>query len=168
MILSFSVPLLLAMAPLPAAAPLADGEVVSVQAQYETLSSWEGEWVLEGIDTLTITFENAGNGHVVMERWQTPRGLHSLTLYHRDADRLITTHYCPQGNQPRLAAHASHSNEIAFEFVDITDLDEGESHAHTLTFKPAADGSILRTEVYLKPDGTRSTQDYVMRRKRVP
>ena len=47
-----------------------------------------------------------------------------LTLYHRDGNRLVLTHYCMAGNQPRMQAKPfdAGANELAFEFLDATDL----------------------------------------------
>ena len=85
----------------------------------------------------------------MIERWETASGLHSMTVYHLDKDAIIATHYCPQGNQPRLEAGSGTLDHIEFGFRDITDLDESESLAHTLSFTQNADGSLRRSETYI-------------------
>jgi hypothetical protein len=44
-------------------------------------------------------------------------------MFHMDGDRLLMTHYCGAGNQPRMAATASPDGKtITFTFVDATNL----------------------------------------------
>lgn len=46
------------------------------------------------------------------------------TMYHADGDRLMATHYCSLGNQPRLKASsvAPDAKTVSFAFVDATNL----------------------------------------------
>lgn len=77
-----------------------------------------------------------------------------MTAYHVDRDQLVATHYCPQGNQPRLNWVISDQDDtFAFEFRDATDLDtQDEAHQHSLTLEFQEDGSVQRTEVYVSGD----------------
>jgi hypothetical protein len=46
-----------------------------------------------------------------------------VSMYHRDGDALIMTHYCAVGNQPRLKARpGGPESEITCEFMDATNL----------------------------------------------
>ena len=47
-----------------------------------------------------------------------------ISMIHMDGpDRLLITHYCSAGNQPRMQASASPDGKtIAFDFVDATNL----------------------------------------------
>src|SRR5687767_2900395 len=44
-----------------------------------------------------------------------PPGRETMTLYHSDGGGLIATHYCAQGNQPRLRATSIAADRIVFE-----------------------------------------------------
>lgn len=64
----------------------------------------------------------------------------TVTLYHRDGDALMLTHYCSVGNQPRMRAEAPHSlaDALTFSFVDVSNLAtpwEGHMHQLTVTFQ---------------------------------
>ena len=72
-----------------------------------------------------------------------------MTVYHLDDDMIVATHYCPQGNQPRLETGSGALGNIEFGFRDVTDLDEGEGHSHTLSFTQNSDGSLRRSEAYM-------------------
>lgn len=132
--------------------------------QFELLRSWEGRWQVAETPALQIVFEPTARDSVMVERWETSAGLHSMTIYHMDGDALIATHYCPQGNQPRLASKGAPAGEVRFAFRDVTGLDAGEAHTHALWFTPAADGSIVRSEVYRGPDGLQEPSSYTLTR----
>ena len=63
-----------------------------------------------------------------------------VTLYHLDNDKVMMTHYCTLGNQPRMRVDKSskNQNKLVFKFVDATNLktkDDGHMHKLTFTFK---------------------------------
>lgn len=122
-------------------------------SQFKTISALTGEWQVAEHASLRIVFEQTAGGSVIIEKWMQGERMHSLTIYHVDGPRLIATHYCPQGNQPRLAATASGNGEIRFTFLDATDLDPNESYQHDLSFERKADGTVLRAETYWGPAG---------------
>jgi hypothetical protein len=136
----------------------------SAAQQFEQISQWVGRWGVDETDRLTIVFERTANGRTIVERWETPNGLHSMTVYHMDGDMLVATHYCPQGNQPRLVSRGSDGDDITFTFRDATDLDPQESYQHDLGFEPQPDGSLVRSEIYLAPGGQAEPGQYTLRR----
>ena len=75
---------------------------------------------------------------------------HSLTLYHRDGETLVATHYCPQGNQPRLTLMPTSAAKVPrFRFRDATDLDaEKEAHVTAIAFDMSPKDMVLRSETY--------------------
>lgn len=140
-----------------------DARAVSV-LQFEKVAALAGEWRVQERPSLRIVFERTAGGSVIIERWMVGQRVHSLTVYHLDGERLIATHYCPQGNQPRLESRSASSGEIRFAFRDVTDLDPGESHTHALWFTPGADGTLQRSEVYRSDDGLQPAGHYTLSR----
>ena len=135
-------------------APVKAEEVRSTSSiQFETIAALTGEWRVTEQASLRIVFEPTAGGSVIIERWMRGDRMHSLTVYHLDGERLIATHYCPQGNQPRLAATPSDSGEIRLTFLDATGLDPDESYQHDLSLARNADGTVSRAESYWGPDG---------------
>jgi hypothetical protein len=61
-----------------------------------------------------------------------------VSVYHRDGDDLVMTHYCALGNQPRMKADPkSPANQIRFQFAGGSNLDPAkDKHMHegTITF----------------------------------
>ena len=131
---------------LAAAQPAADDPA---SAAYKKLRALVGAWQpADRPDSpLRIRFYETAKGSVLVEAWERVGTPHSLTLYHRDGPRLIATHYCPQGNQPRLALTAD-TTRIRFAYQDATDLGAGESHLHDLTFDLTDPQRPVRGETY--------------------
>jgi len=57
-------------------------------------------------------------------------------MFHLDGDRLLLTHYCSAGNQPRMKASlAPDGKSISFDFVDATNLSSPEAgHMNRVVF----------------------------------
>ncbi len=55
-----------------------------------------------------------------------------MTMYHRNGDQLLLTHYCGCGNQPHMRARVGQNpNEIIFDFDGGTNLDPTKGfHMH--------------------------------------
>ena len=104
--------------------------------------------------SLRIRFYLTAGGTVLVESWEAGGKPHSLTLYHRDGPALLATHYCPQGNQPRLALAGRDASGLHFAFRDSTDLDPAtESNQHDLWFDLANPDRPVRGEIYSSKDG---------------
>ena len=146
-----------AIALLPAAAPPPPAaEAVSADQAFAQLSKLVGRWrpADRADGTLSIRFYLTAGGTVLVESWERANGEpHSLTLYHRDGAALLATHYCPQGNQPRLALAGRDALGLRFAFRDATDLGAGESHQHDLWLDLTDPNHPVRTEVYSSAKG---------------
>jgi hypothetical protein len=107
------------------------------KAAFERLRSLAGEWEAKTAQgTVHITYEVIAGGSAVVER-ETPQGMPAMqTVYHLDGSRLLLTHYCMLGNQPRMEAAAFDpaTGELKFEFLDVTNLAKpGALHMHNVT-----------------------------------
>lgn len=125
----------------------------TAQATFAELSTLVGDWTTdpEKGRALQVSFTLTAANTVLVERWKTASGRESLTLYYIDGQRIVVTHYCPIGNQPRLVMdRVAQSGRLSFSFLDATGLDsKGESHLTKLWLQP--DGSrLLRGETYVE------------------
>lgn len=137
-------------------------------ASFNKLKTLVGEWKKEGSDgeNFYISFEITAKGSVFIENWINKGVSHSLTLYHLDGDKLLATHYCPQGNQPRLKlVQNSNDNTLSFEFQDATNLESPQqNHQHSLAFEFIDTNTISRAESYIQAGTvTASTMKLVRR-----
>ncbi len=54
-----------------------------------------------------------------------------MSVYHRDGDQLVMTHYCCAGNQPRMRARPGKDKEIVFDFTGAGNLKSAnDPHIH--------------------------------------
>ncbi len=138
----------------PAAAP---AQVISARAA----ASWRelrerlpGTWqaLSPGGKVITESFRLISNDSALVETFVTPSGRETMSVYHPDRDSLMLTHYCGQGNQPRLRAVAAPGEGVVFRFADATNELPGQDLLveKTVRFR---EGGLEQTEVYRKTDG---------------
>jgi hypothetical protein len=127
----------------------------AAEAAFEKLKTLEGTWRVadKAGHPLRIRFYPSAGGSTLVESWDVNGRSHSLTIYHRDGDTLLATHYCPQGNQPRMALAEGEEGSVGFTFRDVTDLDaRSEQHQHDLTFEWTDADKLIRSEHYRDGD----------------
>ena len=139
-------------------AALAQVPTPATQA-FERLKTLQGDWQGAFPDGRrhTVNYRLSAAGTVLVETWQLGPGRESMTLYHLDGDRLLATHYCPQGNQPRLQWVPGPDPDVQrFDFVDGTGLDlPDRSHQHAFVTR-IGEGTYSRSETYV---GNQATAD---------
>jgi hypothetical protein len=99
--------------------------------QLKTLSgNWEGK-ASNGKD-LKVVFRSTSGGSALMSEILGDEDM--ITMFHMDNDRVLATHYCGAGNQPRMQASTSPDGKtITFTFVDATNLTTPKTgHMHSL------------------------------------
>lgn len=115
------------------------------------VGTWRGEF--PGGRAHTITYRLTAGGSALMETWTLSPTRESMTIYAVDGDRLLATHYCPQGNQPRLAfAGLGSDGHYRFAFVDGTNLHRPDhDHLDRFWFSLEGPDRFVRAEHYV-PD----------------
>ena len=121
-------------------------------ARFAEMQQLVGSWRVASNPNspLRIRFALTAGGTVLVESWSRKDQPHSLTLYHRDASAIVATHYCPQGNQPRLSLLPKAADgALRFAFKDATDLDATrEAYLVALAFDWSKKGVLVRRETY--------------------
>jgi len=108
------------------------------QKSFDAIKALEGTW--EGKNnqgqTLTVTFRQTSGGSAVLNEIHAQGDHDMITMFHLDGDRLLMTHYCSAGNQPRMKATlAPDGKSISFDFIDATNLASPEAgHMHHVVF----------------------------------
>jgi hypothetical protein len=93
------------------------------QKAFAAIKSMPGTW--EGTSPegpVEVTFKVTGGGSAVMSEILGKEDM--ISMFHMDGpDRLLMTHYCAVGNQPRMLASVSPDGKtITFNFIDATNL----------------------------------------------
>jgi hypothetical protein len=111
-----------------AAAPAADvksNDAIDGTAAFSRLKTLAGEWEADSpMGKIRASFEVISGGTAIVERDDHDKMPGMLTVYHMDGKRLMLTHYCMAGNQPRMVANVYEpaTGRLAFRFLDITNL----------------------------------------------
>jgi hypothetical protein len=128
---------LLASAAIKAASPKDETSIDSTAA-YSRLKSLVGEWEADTqMGKSHLSFELIAGGTALVERESGEKMPAMMTVYHLDGSRLLLTHYCMAGNQPRMQARAFNpeSGELDFRFLDATNLaSPNAGHMHNVKF----------------------------------
>jgi len=109
----------------------------AAQKSFDQLKSLSGSW--EGKTSqgkpLNVSFRDTAGGSALMSEIHGMDRENMITMFHLDGpDRLLMTHYCGAGNQPRMTASSSPDGKtITFDFLDATNLSPaGPGHMQRL------------------------------------
>ena len=94
-------------------------------AGFEKIKSLVGEWEGEGpYGPVKVSYQIVSGGSALMETFLPANEPSMITMYHLDNGRLMMTHYCSAGNQPRMQAQppTGEIKSINFTFIDATNL----------------------------------------------
>jgi len=121
-------------------------------ARFEAVKKLAGDWVERGkdgtpTDKLVSSIRVTAGGTVVEETLFPGTDHEMVTMYHRDGDDLVLTHYCTLGNQPRMRAEpGGAADRIAFAFVGATNLKSDDDHHMRRATLNLADPDRYRSE----------------------
>ena len=103
---------------------------------FDQLKGLEGMW--EGKNSegqaLNVSFRMTAGGSALMSEIHGHGPENMITMFHMDGDRLLMTHYCGAGNQPRMKVIAADAKSVSFEFFDGTNIGPGDGHMQHATF----------------------------------
>jgi hypothetical protein len=109
----------------------------------ERLKKLAGTWVEadkdgKPTDKVVSVIKVTAAGSAVHETLFPGQPHEMVSVYYRDGEDLVMTHYCALGNQPRMKADPkSPPNQIHFQFAGGSNLDPAKDmhmHEGTLTF----------------------------------
>src|SRR5258708_32880182 len=108
---------------------------------FDSLKALDGTW--EGKNSqgqdLKITFRETAGGSALLSEIEGMGAHDMVSMIHLDGDRLLMTHYCGAGNQPRMQGTlAPDGKSVPFAFVDATNLASTQSgHMNHVVFAVA-------------------------------
>lgn len=130
----------------------ASAEKPDAAKAFKQLGGLVGNWVGKSGSGRehSVSYRLSAGGTVLVETWSLSSGRESMTMYHLDGDNLMATHYCPQGNQPRLLL-VSDAGKMHFEFRDGTNLKvPDKAHQHSFWLLINDSGHFQRNEIYVE------------------
>jgi hypothetical protein len=120
---------------------------VDATAAFARLKSLVGEWQADTqMGKVRLTYELIAGGTALVERETGEKMPEMMTVYYFDGKRLLLTHYCMAGNQPRMQAvsYNAETGELKFRFLDATNLaGPAAGHMHNAAFRFLDDGRLV-------------------------
>lgn len=102
----------------------------------QLLGNWEGKKPSQdGEESITVHYQITAKGTAVMETLFPGSPKEMISVYARDGQEIVMTHYCMLGNQPRMrSVKQEHPNKLTLRFIDGTGMrSHNDMHMHELT-----------------------------------
>jgi hypothetical protein len=118
------------------------------QRAFDKLKSMAGTWegTMPDGKTTQITYRVTSGGSALLSEISPDDSM--ITMFHMDGDRLMMTHYCGAGNQPRMKGTLSPDGKtVVFEFVDATNLS-------------SPNAGHMNRAAFSMPDATHHTEEW--------
>jgi hypothetical protein len=155
---------------LAAVAAAGDNRPIDAKAAFARLKTLVGEWQGAGEKkSERLSYELIAGGTSLIERDTADNRPVMLTVYHLDGNRLLLTHYCMAGNQPRMEAREFDptTGRLHFDFLDATNLPGKDSgHMHAATLRIADRDHLASTWVYYEGGRPKFTEEVEFTRVR--
>ncbi len=147
-------------------------EAVDARTAFEKLKGLAGEW------TGTVNEKGSGppgvvvyrvtaNGSAVEETLFPGSPHEMITVYHLDGNRLMLTHYCAAGNQPRMAlTRKSTPEKLDFNFAGGTNLKSSKDpHMHALRIRFESKDEIATEWDFFEKGKLKECEKFFLSRK---
>lgn len=136
------------------------------KATFEKLKSLEGSWSGKTTDgrPVQVSFRVTSGGSAIMSEIQGEEDM--ITMFHLDGDRLMMTHYCGAGNQPRMVGSMSPDGKtVNFDFLDATNLSAQPGHMNQMHLTMTDASHHAEDWDFLMPDGKHMHEHFDLERK---
>ncbi|MGA8153061.1 MAG: hypothetical protein WB952_19070 [Terriglobales bacterium] len=126
------------------------------QTSFEKLKALQGSWAGKSSEGSPVQVSNRliSRGSVLMSEIHGQEDM--ISAFYLDGDRLLMTHYCAVGNQPRMIGTISPDGKtITFNFLDATNVLETQpGHMQRLTVTMLDDNHHTEDWDFLSKDGS--------------
>ena len=123
-------------------AKTAAGQPLKAQEAFARLRTLCGEWQGVGMAKgqsvpAHVSYKLTAAGNALVETLFPGTPHEMMTVYHLDGAKLMLTHYCSLGNQPRMVLDpASSLDHLSFVFAGGTNMDpERDMHMHNVRIR---------------------------------
>jgi hypothetical protein len=105
-------------------------------AEFGKIKKLAGDWTMDGQgDKVAVSYKLTAQGTAVVETLFPGAPFEMVTVYHMDGKDLMLTHYCGDGNQPRMkAAPTGADGTLSFKFAGATGMKSAnDTHMHDMS-----------------------------------
>jgi hypothetical protein len=139
-----------------------DSSQVDARVAFARLKSLVGDWQADTPKgQANVRYELIAGGSVLLEHDSMPGHDEMLTAYHLDGDKLVLTHYCMAGNQPRMVAQKFDGNagQLDFALDGGTNLNAGPGHMQNASFHLISADRLDAVWNFVKNDKSTVSED---------
>lgn len=139
----------------------------TAQQSFDALKSLAGDWQGKASNggPVEVTYHLTANGSALMSEIKSHEDM--ISMFHMDGSRLMMTHYCSAGNEPRMVAQASPDGKtFTFEFVDGTNIGPKDGHMVRAIFTIVDADHHTEQWVFATPDGKEMKEAFDLQRKK--
>jgi len=141
----------------------ASAALASSETAFERFKRFEGKWAIRsGQKTLPIemTYESGSKGSIVTEQFGK-----EPSVFYRDGQSLLMTHFCNAGNQPRLRLRENtRPGVFEFQMFDITNLQGADAdHVERVVYR-IIDDRTIDLEIVWKNGKSEQSEKYTLTR----
>jgi hypothetical protein len=141
----------------------------TAEQSFDQLKTLAGQWETKTPNgkTATVSYRVMANGSSVVSEIDAPDD-NMISVFHMDKDRLLLTHYCAAGNQPRMQATSSADGKvITFDFIDGTNILPSQGgHMRRLVITMADADHHSEEWVFAGNDGKDMRETFELQRKK--
>jgi len=107
-----------------------------------------------------MTYESGSKGSIVTEQFGK-----ELSVFYRDGQSLLMTHFCNAGNQPRLRLRENtRPGVFEFQMFDITNVQSaGRDHVERVVYR-IVDDKTIDLEIVWKNGKSEESEKYTLTR----
>jgi hypothetical protein len=140
----------------------------SAHESFAKLKSLQGMWTGKNSqgDPLKVTFRTTSAGTAILSEIEGKQE-DMITMFHMDGSRLMMTHYCGAGNQPRMVAKASPDGKtLTFDFIDGTNLvPPATGHMQRMVLTIVDENHHTEDWTFIQDDGKKMSEHFDLQRK---
>jgi hypothetical protein len=135
----------------------------SSETAFETFKGFEGKWAIRSgqkVLPIKMTYESGSKGSIVTEQFGK-----ELSVFYRDGQSLLMTHFCNAGNQPRLRLRENtRPGVFEFQMFDITNLQSADAdHVERVLYR-IIDDKTIDLEIVWKNGKSEESEKYTLTR----
>ena len=137
----------------------------NAQKTFDKLKSLNGTWEGKASNGQTVQVDNrtTSGGSAIMSEIKGYEDM--VSMIHMDGDRVLMTHYCGAGNQPRFTASLSPDGKIVtFDYLDATNLSAQPAHMQHVVFTVPDANHHSEDWTFVQPDGKQMHEHFDLQR----
>lgn len=129
---------------------------------FDSFKTLKGKWRIEAegkILPIEMNYEDGSRGSVVTEQFGK-----ELSVIFKEGDKVLMTHYCNSGNQPRLKLKTASAKLIEFETFEVANLKTPDApHVKKIIYN-IVDEKNMRLELVWKRGQGQESEIYTLTR----